>query len=177
MYSDIKTFDKNVKNIKLNSLVEKNNFSLVRNFLNGEIKFSQSGIMSSDYITDDFIFNNDIDIFMKIGTLKPKFGSKKDKEVISLLEEKESKLKNLFDTYKKYCKNGYYDTEYLSTLRKQMFYLILELRVSLNMNLDAIVYSEISNYCEIIANDVVNNKYKRLNFQSHLDYNGKLDKR
>lgn len=181
MYIDIKTFNKKAKNIKINSIIEKNNFNLVRDFITGEIEFSQSNRnnqkIDSNNITNKIMFDNDIEIFVKIGILLDDRNYKKEKEALILLQEKENTLKRLYDTYCDYLKCSYIEEEYSSKLRRQIFYLILELRASLNLNLDKFNSSEIANYCETIANDVVNEKYKRLSFQSHLDYSGKLNRR
>lgn len=166
-------FNENVKKISLNSSIEQNNFALVRKYLHGRIVESEYGVDSSS-LEKEFIIKNIDEIKNKISSSNYCGNFK------LLLQEKIMLLSRLFDEFVVYdnllqkYKLNKAEKKLSSENLSKIFYLILELRVSLGLDLDDIYYEEIMSYCDIIASDVNNGKYKRLDFQSHIGNTGNL---
>jgi len=166
-------FNSKVKKLELGNAIEKNTFNLVRDYLNGDIIEARDGYGPYSY-DESFIIDNIQEISKKI-----KSGSYRN-ETKKILNDKLNQLRdnyNLFKDYDSINANNILDKkekEFFIEYRKRVFYSIIELRAALNLDLSEFYYEEVGDYCETVVNDVINNKYKRLNLTSHLDEKGNI---
>lgn len=168
-------FNSNVRNIELNSIIEKNNFNLVRDYFEGAIVEKEFGI-SAITIDNDFIMENIKEIGKKINTANYTTEIQKalDKK-LSILSELYGEFK-IYDRLSKKIKFDKVERKLFDENKSKLFYLILELRISTGLTTEEINHNDIMDYCSILACDVNNGKYKRLDFQSHIDDDGKVNR-
>lgn len=169
---EMELFEDKVKNLKINSVVERNNFKFVRDFYEENIKFDDYGY-SCVGLTDDFIKKNikEIDdaIFNNIVNTK--------KSVLIELKESFNNLKQNYQEFIDYSnKTSKSEKRLLNDVKVKLYYNIVELRVSLGLSLMEFDDDCIYDYAEAIKFDINNGKYKRLDIQSHV-IDGNLENR
>ena len=169
----INEFESKVKKLELGKAIEKNTFKLTRDYLNGDIIEKNTGYASYTY-DDSFIIKNMNEIQNAIKTKPYRKVTK---------EELNNKVQNIINEYSQYTtynnlnSRGELDTKqksFLMEYQNRVFYLILELRVALGLDVSDFYHEEVYDYCEAIITDVMNNKYKRLNIEQHLNSKGNI---
>lgn len=162
---EMEIFESEIKRLKINSIVERNNFSLVRNIEEGKIYFDDPG-RSSIGLDNKFIEKNINEIAEVINNNN--FNT--SKEVLTQLREAFNTLKINYADLRDYLDRIIEEDEeklYYETAEKT-YYGIVELRASLGLSLEAFDEDSIIDYAEAIKFDVVNKKYKRLDINSHI---------
>lgn len=160
-------FEYKVKNLKLNSIIEQNNFSLLRKFYNGEIICDDNGYNIYS-INCNFIEES----IQEINTELQKINTSE-----AILKQLRTKLQELRDFYIEYRTYESISKKHrLSNAERKMktevtiktFYSIIELRASLGLSIEGLEKDSIYSYFRALVCDINNEKYERLSFQKHI---------
>lgn len=175
IYSD---FDKNLlkNNLKLYkncSISDKRVFNFIKKYINGNMDVTKLNDETT-VIDENMIFKNESEIALKL--LK----SKQNTLYQSLNEEffKFRKLANryefLLQKYDKHFELSQYENMQLDLLLIKMTYILIELKISLDLNLSDISINNINSYCECVISDIINKNYESLSISKHI-YNKVLN--
>lgn len=166
LYKNI--FNKQLVLYKNYSVIDKRVFSLVKQYLNNSLNITNL----NDEITivdENMLSQNEKDISFKLAH------SKQNKSYIKLItkfNEYKYLVKNyehLLQKHDAVYKLSQKDNHELDLLLYKLIFLLIELKVSLNMNLQDMSIVDINSYCECIAFDIINNNYETLSFNKHID--------
>ena len=168
-------FNSKVKRLEFGKAIERNNFNLVRDYLKGNIFPNED--CDFPYCTEEEFFDKNINEIKETIISKPY-----RKETKEALNDRLSILKNEYMEFKDYYYLNQRDNldkqekKFFQASKNRILYLTIELRAYLGLDLSDFYHEDIKDYCDALIEDLINNKYQRLNFSSHLDNNGNVIK-
>lgn len=145
-------------------------FDLVDKYINCDINVSNNNDETT-LIDEKMLDKNKRTISYKVNNYKR---SKRDMLYYDIINEfddfkkftiKYKKLLKYYDKHKNLSKQQNFE---LDSLMIKLTYLLIELKVNLNMPLDDISIENINSYCDCIAFDIINNNYKALSISEHI---------
>ena len=175
IYSD---FNKNVikNNLKLYrncSISDKRVFKFVERYINGNLDVTNLDDETT-VIDENMIFKNESEIALRLLKSKQNTLYQNLNEEFLRFRKLANRYEFLLKKYDKQFELSQYENMQLDLLLIKMTYILIELKISLNLNLNDISVNNINSYCECIIHDIINKNYEPLSIDKHI-YNKMLN--
>lgn len=147
-------------------------FNLVEQYINSDLNVSNINDETT-LIEENMLNKNKQKISYKLNKSQRNmlyWNLKKEFEILKELIIEYNSLLKYYDIEKKLNKH---QNLKLNSLIIKLIYLLIELKVNLNIPLDDIANENIYSYCDCITFDIVNKKYESLSISKHI-YDNKL---
>lgn len=175
IYSD---FDKkivkdNFKLYKNCSISDKRIFDFVKKYMNGDLYVTKLNDETT-VIDENMISKNELEIANKLAKSKQNALYQNLNEEFLKFRKLANRYEFLLQKYDKQLELSKYENMQLDLLLIKMTYILIELKVSLNLSLNDISINNINSYCKCIISDIINENYEPLSINKHI-YNKVLN--